>query len=533
MTALRSLVPAAGREDAYDALLAGTRGLRAEQRTTRDEWFQRLTLESKEDILFELEVLLKATACFSNPRNHPGPLRRAPIVTQDFREATLVAREGLQRGVQLVRQLLGERDRAYYFHRYLETVLPEDNLRGRLVREGVEQESPEQSLVVLRHLLASHGEIFDGVLRAQRVPFRLYYALLAGLQREIGHNAYFNPLTALEFRPEFDRIKSVQVLELIRAVPEGEAHRLVALSFLSLFRMLRYLRLLQRISLEGATGRRGRATSRAYLVLSVLRSDGRALGDYLRRRAGTQLARGYQRELFTVPRARLLEQAPALRASGHRLLTIKSSLESVASSLRLELRRAFQHELPALGGGVSEAEQRARLQAAVATLRPALRNAILYLGKSLGVSLEEGGVFDDVAARRETSERLRRDVWMFAQILRAFSAKVEHSDGADRWSAVQGFQYIREFLGYFRAMGYPLLRAGDYPKFEAFMQAMAQLEETDLVDPARLQAALRECLGFQSYLTQLFEDISRRDVLEGVSFDRRAAALALKLYLGA
>jgi len=61
---------------------------------------------------------------------------------------------------------------------------------------------------------------------------------------------------------------------------------------------------------------------------------------------------------------------------------------------------------------------------------------------------------------------------------------------------------------------------------------MGQLEDTDLVDPARLERAIDECMAFHGYLQQLFQDISRRDALESVPFDRRGAAAALRLYLG-
>ncbi len=91
---------------------------------------------------------------------------------------------------------------------------------------------------------------------------------------------------------------------------------------------------------------------------------------------------------------------------------------------------------------------------------------------------------------------------------------------------------MREFLSYFRAMGYPLLRSADYPRFDAFMAAMSRLEDTDLVDPARLEAAIDECMAFHGFLQRLFEDISKRDELAGSSFDRRGAAASLKLYLG-
>ncbi|MEZ4229725.1 MAG: hypothetical protein R3B89_11185 [Polyangiaceae bacterium] len=527
---MRSLAPSAPDTDAYDDLLTRTRGLPREQRAQRDFWFSTLPLEAKDDLLFELEILLKSSACFANPRNHPGPPRRAPVVAQDFRQPMMLFRDGMQRIIELQRQLLGTRDRTLVFQRYLETVIPEDSMRTRLIRTGENQHTPEESLVALRTSLTSTQEIIEGILRAQRVPFRLFYSVLSTVQRDVGRNVFFNPLTALEFRPEFDRIKSRQVLDLIRSVPGEEAHRLVALTFLSLFRMLRYLRLLERTLLT-APRRRGYA-GRTHLVLSVLRSDARALSDYLRRRSGTLLAESFERDLFRVRASDLPGRSDSLRAAGHRLLGIKSALEGISGNIRLEMRRAFQHDLPPPDAQVSDTELRDAVTASISNLRPAIRGAILFLGKALGVSLEGDGVFDDDAAQRETSERLRRDIWMFAQIVRAFSSKAQHSPAEDRWAPVYNFQYVREFLAYFRAMGYPLLRASDYPRFDAFMQAMGRLEDTDLVDPQRLEAAIDECMAFHGFLLKLFDDISKRDALDGVSFDRRAAASALKLYLG-
>jgi hypothetical protein len=529
--ARKSLLPLAPSEDPYFDLLSGTRRLLREQRVERDAWLQTLALEGKDDLLFEFEVLLKAAACFSNPRNHPGPPRRTPVVAQDFRGPLSVYRDGLARAVALARNLLGARDRAFVFHRYLETVLPEDRARTRLLTEATSQSTAEESLTTLRHGLTGVLEVTEGVLRTSRVPFRLFHAVLATAYREIDRNTFFNPLNALEFRPEFDRIKSAQVLALIRSVPGSEAQRLVALTFLSLFRMLRYLSLLSRIASDSGAGRQGVGSS--YLVLSVLRSDARALSDYLSKRAGSLLAESFERDLLRFSADEIRSRAALLRASGHRLIGIKSALEGIAGNLRLELRRAFSHDIPEPNSGRPAAEAQAALSVSIEGLRPALQNAILFLGKALGVSLDEaGGVFDDQAARRETSERLRRDVWMFAQIVRAFSLKAQHSPAEDRWAPVYNFYYVREFLAYFRAMGYPLLRASDYPRFDAFLGAMAGLEDTDLVDPGRLEAAIDECVAFHGFLTQLFENISKRDELAGVSFNRRAAAAALRLYLG-
>jgi hypothetical protein len=522
--------PLQGR-NAYAELLRDTRGLRREQQQAREAWFARLSAERKDETLFELEIILKGLACFSNPRNHPGAGKRQTIVSLDFREHLVHARDGMARVVQLARALLGDKDRAFVFQRYLETAVPEDITRTKLLHAAMTQETPEGSLFVLRHGFTNLIEVSGGLLRLQRLPYRLFYAHLATAMREIAQSAYFNPLSALEFRPEFDRIASAQVLELIQGVPGEQAHRLVALTFLSLFRMLRYTKLLEAIAVDH-TDRR--VAGRAYLVLAVLRSDARTLGNFLRRRAGGLLAESYEKDLLRVASRDVGTRYEELLAEGHRLVGIRGALAGLAANLRLEMRRTFEHDLPPADANTSEHELRGRLRAVINNVRPALQNAILFLGRSLGVKLEEGRVFDDAAARRATSERLRRDVWMFAQIARAFASKARHTDPlTESWSATQNLSFVREFLGYFRAMGYPLLRVGDYPRVDAFMTAMSGLADADLLDPSRLDAAAAECEVFFGFLTELFDQISRREELAGVAFDRPAAARSLKLYLGA
>ena len=81
-------------------------------------------------------------------------------------------------------------------------------------------------------------------------------------------------------------------------------------------------------------------------------------------------------------------------------------------------------------------------------------------------------------------------------------------------------------------MGYPLLRAADYPRFDSFLGALGELEEADLLDPQRLARAVEEAGQFHQFLNELFEQIGNRDELRDVPFDRRAAAQALRLYLG-
>lgn len=519
--------------DVYDDLLRDTRGLRREHAVAREAWLAGLNIDRKIDVLFELEILLKGLACFANPRNHPGPPRKTPVVAQDFREHTVLVREALARIVQSCRALLGEGERTFVFQRYLETVLPDDRARTRLLGEGAAHDTPERSLFQLRHAMTNLLEVTAGVTRLQRVPYRLFYALLASAQREIGHSTHFNPLSALEFRPEFDRITKHQMLELIRSVPGEQARRLVSLTVLSLFRMLRYVSVVETAVRDGSDGAR-RMAAIAYLVLSVLRSDARALTSYLRGRSGALLAEGFDTEIFRLAAGDMGGEYERLLARAHELREVKATLEGAAANLRLETRRSFERDFPALDGSPSTEELRASVRRLSTNLRPALQNAIMFLGRSLGARLDARGVFDDDAAKRVLSERLRRDVWMFAQIVRAFALKARSVDatGQERWASGSPLRFVREFMTYFRAMGYPLLRGVDYPRVDAFLAAMNRLRESDLLDPGRLAAAVDEAEQFHTFLVELFAGIGRRDELADVPFDRRGAAEALKLYLG-
>jgi hypothetical protein len=519
--------------DAYDDLLRETRGLRREQALAREGWLAQLQVDRKVEHLFELEILLKGLVCFANPRNHPGPPRKTPVVAQDFREHAALVREGLVRVVQNCRALLVERERAFMFQRYLETVLPDDRARTRIVGDGRAQDAPERSLLVLRHGMTNLLELTTGLTRLGRVPFRLLFALLGVAQREIAHSTYFNPLHALEFRPEFDRITNAQMLDLMRSVPGDQPRRLVALTVLALFRMLRYVSLSESVVRE-ATDIPKRSIAVVYLVLSVLRSDARALSGYLRRRSGPLLSDGFDADIFQLDAAEVGVEYERLLARGHELRDVKATLEGVAANLRLEMRRAFERDFPALDATTSVDELRDAVHRMTSNLRPALQNAVMFLGRSLGARLDAQGVFDDETARRVLSERLRRDVWMFAQIVRAFAQKARSVSPArqNAWLGGSPLAFIREFMAYFRAMGYPLLRTADYPRVDAFLEAMVNLRDADLLDPTRLDICIDEAERFFGFLTELFDAIGRREELAGSAFDRRAAAEALKLYLG-
>ncbi len=514
--------------DVYADLLRDTRGLRREHAAARDGWYANLSWERKEESLFELEMLLKGFACFGNPRNHPGPLRTSTGIAHDYREELRILRDAIDEGVRHIKMLLGSKERAFVFSRYLETVLPEDAVRSRLVQEQLSQDSPDESLFVLRNAFAGALEIADGLLRLPRVSHRLYAAFLGSLTREIARSVYFNPLVTLEFRPEFDRIRNARVLETLHNIESEAAHRIAALSFLGFFRVLRYAHLVEEYASRPETARR------AYVILAVLRSDVRALVQFLTRRAGEVLANGLEREILAVPAHAIGERHASILETATTLSSLRATLVSLANAYRVEIRRVFERDLVAPDTSVPDDELRKKLVEGCRSIRGSTHHAIATLVRELDPTGKVPSLGDDEGGRASASERLRRDIWMFAQVLRAFLAKAHVTRvEQDRWSSLQGFQYVREFLGHFRAIGYQLLRYSEYEHFDRFLSALESLRDVDLLEPDKLERAVLECADFQVFLEDLFVRVSRRAELRGVPFDKRAAAETLKIYLGA
>ncbi len=514
--------------DVYANLLRDTRGMRRDQATAREAWFASLPWESKEEDLFELEMLLKGIACFGNPRNHPGAARPVAEMGQDFSSDLQLVRKTSERTITVVRSLLGDRDRVFNFSQYLESLVPEDAERSQLVKDQLTQDTPIEALWVLRNAFTGYVDVIDGLLRGGRISHRIYHGMHGTLTREIGRNTFFNPLVSLEFRSEFDRIQSPDVLDALETVSSDASHRVTALTFLAIFRALRYLELIDRYAASPEL------VELCPVILSVFRSDMRVLTRYLTHAARGAMADGLERELLLVDAVEVKEHYSTLVTISEDLLSLRKSFESIGEAMRLEVLRVFSIDLPSPDQEMPVKDRAAQTVVATATLRAALHHAVLGLCRELSPEAPAPALITTAAGKRAASERLRREVWMFTQILRAFLSKAQQNgDDPNRWTGAASFRFVDEFLNHFRSIGYQLVRMSDYENLDEFLGAIEALRDVDFLHEDARRQAVEECTEFFTYMDQLFAQISRRRELKEVPFDRQAAAETLKIYLKA
>ena len=197
-----------------------------------------------------------------------------PVVTRDFSEELRDVRDALGQAIKLSRRLLdpGE-DQRMLFRRYVESQLVDDRARRALLEEELEEDTPQESLFLLRQSFESLRTIVDSLLKLETVSFRVFHEVGNLALRAILQNQYFRPFRPLEFCIEFDRVKSVPILDALRRLSDPE-RRLFTTVFLGLFRLLHYLSFVR--SAPRGVERRSR------VVLSLVRSEALTLVGYLR-----------------------------------------------------------------------------------------------------------------------------------------------------------------------------------------------------------------------------------------------------------
>jgi hypothetical protein len=506
--------------DPYADLLRDSRGLKREQAAAREAWFAGLAIDGKEEVLFEFEMLLKGIVAWGDVRNHPVPRLREPLRARNFAAHLGAVRAAVARAVALAVGLGGSR-RPRALARQLNCVALDD--RGE--RPEAAAETPEQSLLALEQGLRASLAVLDGLAGVAHLPFRTFLAAVVGVQREIARSAYFNPLLALEFRPEFDRVRAPDVLAALAAVEGDAAHRFVTLAYLGALRLLRVA------SLARAAALGGEGLPRLWTLCAALCVDARALATALQQRAPALLGEALERELMRIPAAELRARFDAAIRDCEGLRSLQAVLFSVAATLRAEARRLVKHSLPPC----TESSSSAQRAAVVATegFTEALQGAVTQLTVALRGMADPDRIFQDPAARRTVAARLRERGWMFSVITRAFRAEAAITPTDDAWRGGPDLTFARDYLRYFRTLGRAVALETGYPHTERLAAALHALCDHDALDAERLAAAVREAEAFALHLDGAHATLSQRDELQGHPFDRLRAAETLRMHLGA
>ena len=475
-------------QDFFFELMRDSQRLRAVYLAERERWIRSLDISGREEILFELEMLLRGIDRFFNLRNLFGEIQ--PPQDRDWREELKSARDAVHRSVHLSRKLIAQRqEQALLFRNFVEGSLADDRARARLGSELREQRTPEESLFLLRTGLVAHQGILDHLLRLDSAPQTLFLDVGRALQHELFVSRYFCPPSALEFRAEYDRVSSVRLLEALRTMDDDKQRKGFALALLASFRTLRSLRYVPAPPTPH--------TRRVLVVLALVRSEMHALIGYLE----SDLPR-----ICATPEG----VGPAAAAGRAAAQPIRDVLVKVPPILSIALTDRGQLD-----------DQRDAFAAAT-------KEAIGTIARALDPALGKAELFEDEGARLAQSERLRRDLWVFRELCR-HTARALGKNSAD----LEAAEALRRYATEFRDVGYQLLRHSDRELFDRFLDLLEGWSSRRGESTAiRMQRLRDDCLRFADVLDRALELVGKRAELQKLPIDettyRQVLAKALQ-----
>ena len=476
-------------EDFFFDLMRDSQRVRAVHLAERERWIRALEISGREEVLFELEMLLRGIDCFFNLRNLFGDKQPAP--DRDFRQELKAARDATHRAAHLTRRLIVQKqEQALLFRSFVEATVADDRARARLGSELREQRTPEESLFLLRSGLVAHQGILDHLLRLDVAQQSLFLDVGRALQHELFVSRYFCPPAPLEFRAEYDRVSSVKVLEALRQSVDEKRRRAFALALLAAFRSLRALRYVPTSPIPH--------TRRVLVILGLVRSELSALIGYLE----TEL--------------------PRLVATVQGVGSAALAARDAAASLRAALQRVP----PILSDAITA---RAQIDAHRDQLASAAKDAIGAIARALDPRLSRQAIFESGEERIEASQRLRLDLRVFRELCRASAERLGASD-----ATVSMVEPVRRFSLEFRDVGYQLLRHSDRELFDRFLDLVRAwgpggLENT----PDRIQKAREDCRRLREVLDRALENVGKRAELKNYPLDEREVREALARRLAA
>ncbi len=474
--------------DFYFELISESQAPRSGLLSERERWLRAVKVEGREELLFELEMLLRGMERYFTLQNLSS--QSEPALTRDFRPELTDIWDALNRVIGVARLLLDPaEDQKRVFRRYVESQLSDDRARRRLLEEELDEDSPAESLFVLRESFSALKGVLEHLLSLPFAGFPLFADVGNLLLGDIVRSRFFRPFSTLEFRLEYDRVKSLRLLEALRGLEPTERSAFGILT-LSLFRLLHY------VSYIGAGPSAAPGAGREQVVLALIRSEASSLSNVLS--------------------SRLVERMGSRK---HQAFAMKAAGELQARTAEIAATLDKPRAPPAAWEGLAEA--------AAAGYTKLFRGQLARVAKLL-VPGEESS-FDGITSVLDIAMRLQRDLWIFAELCRAVEG-VFHNGEAEQAEAA--LAALRSCIVDFEAVSYQLLRYGDIEPFDRFIAIIGELSGVPKGPVARARLA-EDCRLFAQVAQATFAAVSRRADLRSSAFDLKSARWGLSRYWSA
>jgi hypothetical protein len=438
-------------------------GARDERRL--DEQAQKVTTGEELSPARELAVWLRALQSFFDLADHPlTEAERAGLHARGFKCETAVVRDVLVRCLHLLDLVA----RGASAEGVVESA---DEPTPHAVREAAPAfAGVKSSLGDLGDVLRDACGLAESLLESPRVAFGAWSGLGGVVGRELRRSDAAALIVAAG--EEGDAASLQESLHaLARALASDELSDDVAAIFIG------FTRLLSLLDFVGRQLARDGQLKRLLPVFTLIQADTRALLDFIEGRA--LKVEGVERGAREI-------------------------LDGTAYAVRMELRKAFEHELVGFCSTRQPTQLFARVENAAGLLRDCYQQSVLALAQSFDPALDGARLFGSFETKLEQSLALRHDLWRLIRLVRR---PTQGSEPPTQAAVIEQLNAFRE-----RSQRYLMYK--DWEPLERFHEE---------IESARAPVQLEQTLHrFEAFLETLFGQVNMRVVLAAYPFDATA-----------
>lgn len=470
----------------------------------RQEWLDRLKLDFKEEMVFELEILLKGLDRFFNIQNLPIA-NMEQVVSFNFLSELEIVQGFVDRVTRLARGLLeNSRRQDYQFRQYIEGHLLDDLARSRWREVSLRQERPEDSLFLLYSSFLNLREIVHGLVQLKHIPYSLFYNLGSLISREIAANRYFSPVGEVMFRPEYDRIGNRLISRVVKSISEPELQKSFSVVLLAFYRLLHYLHFIDPKSDQPEN------LKSSLLFFALIASEARHLTEFMERNLPQNL-----------------EGNPHPQTRAFLELT-----DSLAFQVRMEMKKIYQTELQKTTQPTNPDLLRTATENSHGVLQNFFQQSIVQLVRLFAPELQGDDIFTSFVSKRQQSLKIREDLWVLRALMDKFEEITETSlQGATLSTYIKYLHLQKNYFHYLERETLPLLRYGDLMEFRKYVDFIRGLSEDDLHLMDRLDRFKMESKFFKIFVETTLGHLGNRAELQNLPLDEKAAELKLKRFI--
>jgi hypothetical protein len=343
-----------------------------------DEQAQKVTTSDELSPARELAVWLRALQSFFDLADHPlTESERAAVSERGFKCETAVVRDVLMRCLHLLGSVARGTSQ--------EMVESDEESSPHSAREA----SPafagvKSSLGNLSDVLRDACGLAESLLESPSVPFSAWSGLGGIIERELRRSAAAALIVAAGEEGDAATLQE-SLASLAHSLASDELSDDLAAIFAG------FTRLLALLDFVGLSLARDGQLKRLLPVFTLIQADTRALLDFIEGRA--------------------LKVAGVERGA-------REILDGTAYAVRMELRKAFEHELVGFCSTRQPPQLFARVENASGLLRDCYQQSVVALAQSFDPSLDGSRLFISFETKLEQSLALRADLWRLIRRVR-------------------------------------------------------------------------------------------------------------------